>query len=76
MSAEKTSIHTEQAPAAIGPYSQAIRVGDMVFTSGQVAIDPATGQLVAGGIEDQTHRVLKNLQAVLGSRRAGLFTGC
>ena len=65
MSNEKSAIHTAQAPAAIGPYSQAIRVGNMVFTSGQVAIDPATGQLVAGGIEDQTHRVLKNLQAVL-----------
>ena len=70
MSEEKTSIHTAQAPAAIGPYSQAIRVGDLIFTSGQVAIDPATGQLVAGGIEDQTHRVLKNLQAVLAA--AGL----
>lgn len=70
MSQEKTAIHTAEAPAAIGPYSQAIRVGNLVFTSGQVAIDPATGQLVAGGIEYQTHRVLKNLQAVLAA--AGL----
>ncbi len=65
MSEEKTSIQTDLAPAAIGPYSQAIRIGNMVFTSGQVAIDPGTGQLVAGGIEEQTHRVLRNLQAVL-----------
>lgn len=70
MNEEKTAIHTADAPAAIGPYSQAIRIGDMVFTSGQVAIDPATGQLVAGGIEEQTHRVLQNLQAVLAA--AGL----
>lgn len=70
MSEPKTSIHTEHAPSAIGPYSQAIRVGEMLFTSGQVALDPASGQLVKGGIEDQTHRVLKNLQAVLAA--AGL----
>ena len=70
MSEEKISIHTDNAPAAIGPYSQAIRVGNMVFTSGQIAIDPATGQIVAGGIEPQTHRVLQNLQAVLAA--AGL----
>ncbi len=70
MTNTKAAIHTAEAPAAIGPYSQAIRVGNMVFTSGQVAIDPATGQLVSGGIEDQTHRVLKNLRAVLAA--AGL----
>lgn len=61
----KTAIATKQAPAAIGPYSQAVRVGDTVFTSGQVALDPATGQLVAGGIAEQTTRVLENLKAVL-----------
>jgi 2-iminobutanoate/2-iminopropanoate deaminase len=70
MSEAKTAIQTADAPAVIGPYSQAIRVGTFVFTSGQVAIDPATGQLIAGGIEDQTYRVLKNLQAVLAA--AGL----
>ena len=70
MSEAKTAIQTAEAPAAIGPYSQAIRIGNYVFTSGQVAIDPATGQLVAGGIEDQTHRVLQNLRAVLAA--AGL----
>jgi 2-iminobutanoate/2-iminopropanoate deaminase len=70
MTDKKAAIHASNAPAAIGPYSQAIRVGNLVFTSGQVAIDPATGQLVAGGIEEQTHRVLQNLQAVLAA--AGL----
>jgi 2-iminobutanoate/2-iminopropanoate deaminase len=66
MGQTKTAISTTAAPAAIGPYSQAVRVGDMLFTSGQVALDPATGQLVPGGIEAQTVRVLENLKAVLG----------
>ncbi len=70
MTEKKAAIQASNAPAAIGPYSQAIRVGNLVFTSGQVAIDPATGQLVAGGIEEQTHRVLQNLQTVLAA--AGL----
>lgn len=65
MNEQKTAIQTSQAPAALGPYSQAIRIGNFVFTSGQVALDPATGQIVPGGIEAQTHRVLQNLQAVL-----------
>jgi 2-iminobutanoate/2-iminopropanoate deaminase len=59
------AISTDQAPAAIGPYSQAIRIGALLYTSGQVALDPATGQIVAGGIEAQTIRVLENLKAVL-----------
>ena len=63
----KTRITTTQAPAAIGPYSQAIRTGDLLFTSGQVALDPATGALVSGGIEAQTTRVLENLKAVLAA---------
>jgi len=67
MPLDKTAISTEDAPAAIGPYSQAIRVGDTLFTSGQVALDPATGALVAGGIEVQTTRVLDNLKAVLAA---------
>jgi 2-iminobutanoate/2-iminopropanoate deaminase len=67
---EKTAISTQSAPAAIGPYSQAVRVGDTLYTSGQIALDPATGQVVAGGIEPQTTRVLENLKAVLGE--AGL----
>ena len=58
-------IHTEQAPKAVGPYSQAIRAGGFVFCSGQGGLDPATGKLVEGGIEAQTTRVLENLRAVL-----------
>jgi 2-iminobutanoate/2-iminopropanoate deaminase len=61
----KTAVSTPQAPAAIGPYSQAVRVGNFVYTSGQVALDPATGQIVAGAIAEQTTRVLENLKAVL-----------
>ena len=66
----KTAIATPQAPAAIGPYSQAIRIGDTIYTSGQVALDPATGQMVPGTITEQTTRVLENLKAVLAE--AGL----
>lgn len=58
------AIHTEQAPAAIGPYSQAIEAGDFVYVSGQIPINPATGE-VEQGIEKQTEQVLKNLQAIL-----------
>jgi reactive intermediate/imine deaminase len=60
----KQIIKTADAPAAIGPYSQAVRHGDTVYLSGQIPLDPATMQLVDGGIEDQAHRVFKNLQAV------------
>jgi 2-iminobutanoate/2-iminopropanoate deaminase len=70
MAQNKALISTTQAPAALGPYSQAVRVGDTVFTSGQVALDPATGAIVAGGIREQTARVLDNLTAVL--KEAGL----
>ncbi len=65
-------VHTKDAPDAIGPYSQAVRCGDMVFCSGQIPIDPATGALVAGSIEDQAHRVLKNLQAILQAAGTGM----
>ena len=58
-------IYTKNAPEAIGPYSQAVVVGNMVFTSGQIAIDPADGQVHATTIEEQTHRVCQNLRAVL-----------
>jgi 2-iminobutanoate/2-iminopropanoate deaminase len=61
----KNAVATPSAPAAIGPYSQAVRVGDFLYTSGQVGIDPATGQMVSGGIAEQTTRVLENLKAVL-----------
>ncbi|MBQ7322456.1 MAG: RidA family protein [Clostridia bacterium] len=62
-------IYTEKAPAAIGPYSQALTVGDLVFTSGQIPLDPATGAVVGESIAEQTHRVCQNLEAVL--RAAG-----
>jgi 2-iminobutanoate/2-iminopropanoate deaminase len=65
MTQPKLKISTTNAPAAIGPYSQAVRVGDLIFTSGQVALDPATGAIVLGGIREQTTRVLDNLAAVL-----------
>ena len=58
-------VHTEQAPAAIGPYSQATVVGNLVFTAGQIALDPATGQIVQGDVTAQTERVMRNLAAVL-----------
>jgi 2-iminobutanoate/2-iminopropanoate deaminase len=72
MPIQKSSISTQNAPAAIGPYSQAIRIGDFIYTSGQVALDPATGQLVAGGIQEQTARVLENLDAVLQAAGSSL----
>ncbi|MEX1993108.1 MAG: RidA family protein [Steroidobacteraceae bacterium] len=65
-------IHTAQAPAAIGPYSQAIAAGGMMFLSGQVGLDPATGQLVAGGIESEARRVFENLRAVAEAAGSGL----
>ncbi len=61
----KTAVSTAHAPAAIGPYSQAIRLGNLLYTSGQIALDPDAGQLVPGGITEQTTRVLENLKAVL-----------
>jgi 2-iminobutanoate/2-iminopropanoate deaminase len=67
MPRNKIAITTNDAPAAIGPYSQAIRVGDTLYTSGQIPIDPATGALVPGGITEQTTRVCRNLQAVLAA---------
>ena len=60
----RTIINTTNAPAAVGPYSQAVRHGDTVFLSGQIPLDPATMKLVDGGIEEQAERVFKNLQAV------------
>jgi 2-iminobutanoate/2-iminopropanoate deaminase len=62
---QKSAVSTSAAPGAIGPYSQAVRIGNLVYTSGQVGFDPATGQLVAGGISEQTTRVLENIKAVL-----------
>ena len=68
----KEIIQTERAPNAIGPYSQAVRANGLVFVSGQIAIDPQTGQFVAGGIVEQTEQVLKNLGAVLEAAGSGL----
>ena len=61
----KETIATDKAPKAIGPYEQAIKVGDSIYTAGQIALDPKTGNLIAGGIADQTRQVLENLKAVL-----------
>jgi 2-iminobutanoate/2-iminopropanoate deaminase len=61
----KTQVRTDSAPQAIGPYSQAIVAQGLVFCSGQIPLDPATGNVVEGGIDEQTHRVLKNLTAVV-----------
>ena len=61
----KKIVSTTEAPAAVGPYSQAVRVGPMLFTAGQIPLDPKTGQIVAGDVADQTRRVLDNLTAVL-----------
>lgn len=61
----KRVIHTEKAPKAIGPYSQAIHIGNLIYTAGQVALDPTTMELVPGGVEEQTRQVLANLTNVL-----------
>ena len=68
----KEPVKTPHAPAALGPYSQAIKAGGFVYLSGQVAIDPATGEFVAGGIAEQTERVLKNVTAVLEAAGSSL----
>ena len=69
---QKTVINTGGAPAAIGPYSQGIRAGNLIFTAGQISLDPATQQLVEGGITEQTTRVLENLKAILEAAGSGL----
>jgi len=63
----KQIIATDRAPRAIGPYSQAVRAGNLVFASGQIPIDPATGEFVAGGVAEQTEQVLRNLTSVFAS---------
>lgn len=68
----RTPIHTDQAPKAIGPYSQAIVHGGLVFCSGQIPIDPLTGEIISDDIEAQTHRVLQNLKAVLEAAGSGM----
>ena len=73
-------VETNKAPAAIGPYSQAVCVGNLIFTSGQIPLNPETGVLVGENITEQTHRVCKNLQAVLeaagGSLKSAVKTVC
>ena len=68
---KRVAIRSEHAPAAIGPYSQAIRAGGLLFCSGQIPIDPGTGELVQGGVAEQTGQVMKNLEAVLGAAGVG-----
>jgi 2-iminobutanoate/2-iminopropanoate deaminase len=72
MSSEKQQVSTQQAPAAIGPYSQAIRIGNVLYSSGQVALDPASGAVVSGGVTEQTARAIENLRAVLLAAGASL----
>jgi 2-iminobutanoate/2-iminopropanoate deaminase len=67
----REAVSTPDAPEAIGPYSQAIKAGGFVFTAGQVAIDPATGQVVSGEVSAQTERVMKNLAAILQAAGSG-----
>lgn len=63
----KQVIHTDKAPAAIGPYSQAVQIGQLLFTSGQVPIDPETGAIVEGGIQEQARQSLNNIKAILNA---------
>ena len=66
----KSIVQTSQAPAPIGPYSQAVKAGNTLYISGQIALDPATGELNMASLDDETHQVMRNLQALLGA--AGL----
>ena len=68
----KEIVATDRAPRAIGPYSQAIRSGQLLFASGQIPIDPATGEFVAGGIAEQTEQVMRNVSAILEAAGGGL----
>ena len=72
MSRTATVVTSKNAPKAIGPYSQGICVGELLFTAGQIALDPDTGQMVEGGIEDQTHRACRNLAAVVKAAGSSL----
>ena len=72
MTATRKTVRTDKAPAAIGPYSQGVLCGGFLFCAGQIPLDPATGKIVDGGIEAQTGRVLRNLEAVLAAGGASL----
>jgi len=69
---KKKVIQTDKAPKALGPYSQAIQAGNLLFLSGQIPIDPATGELVTGDISEKTRRVMENIKAVLESQRLSM----
>ena len=69
---KKKVVHTEKAPKAIGPYSQGIQAGNFLFLSGQIPLDPASGELVKGDIREQARRVLENLKGVLESQNLGM----
>ncbi|MBW2018115.1 MAG: RidA family protein, partial [Deltaproteobacteria bacterium] len=69
---KKEIIHTDRAPAAVGPYSQAVRAGNLLFVSGQIPLDPETGEMVDGDIREQTRQALENLRAVLDAGGSGL----
>ena len=69
---QRTIVSTTNAPAAVGPYSQAIRIGDLVYTAGQIGIDPTTGRIEGHTVEEQAHQVLRNLRAVLEAAGSGL----
>lgn len=71
---QRTPVTTPHAPAAIGPYTQAIRCGDFIYTSGQIPLDPETGEIVGSDVQAQTHQVLHNLQAVLTSAGSSLHS--
>lgn len=66
------AIRTDRAPVPRGPYNQAVRAGDTIYVAGQIPIDPATNQVVEGGIEAQTHRVMENIKAILEAAGSGL----
>lgn len=68
----KRAITTDTAPDAVGPYSQAVQAGNLLFCSGQIALDPVTNELISGGVQEQTHRVMDNLQAVLEAAGSSL----
>jgi 2-iminobutanoate/2-iminopropanoate deaminase len=69
---KKEVVSTKKAPGAVGPYSQAVKSGNLVFTAGQIALDPETGQMVGGGIKEQTRQVFANLKAVLDAAGTSL----
>ena len=69
---KKTLVQTDKAPKAIGPYSQAVRAGSFLFLSGQIPLDPKTGELVRGDIRQQTQQVLENIKGVLESQKLGM----